>query len=134
MELEPADKKRTTGRRCSPVASATAAMVGGGALIIIGIVVSRVSDPARLSGRPRIMRGDESLMTSGKHGSCVGPVQSPLRWGCSVQTSDQICCFNRHFAEYAGYWETTSFMQVPARTAPRPSAGHTCCATTRSRQ
>ena len=23
----------------------------------------------------------------------------------------QICCFNRHYAEYSGYWETTAFLK-----------------------
>lgn len=30
---------------------------------------------------------------------------------CDVSTADRICCFNRHYAEFAGYWETTSFLK-----------------------
>ena len=35
-----------------------------------------------------------------------------MRWNCDVQTADRICNFNRHYAEYAGYWETTSFLKT----------------------
>ena len=28
-----------------------------------------------------------------------------------MQTADRICNFNRHYAEFAGYWEQTSFLK-----------------------
>ena len=37
------------------------------------------------------------------HGTCPGPVQSNLRFGCDESTADRICCFNRHYAEHSGY-------------------------------
>jgi len=33
----------------------------------------------------------------------------PLRWSADWKTADRICCFNRHYAEYAGYWQSTTF-------------------------
>ena len=32
------------------------------------------------------------------------------RWRCDYNTADRICCFNRHYAEHSGYWETTDFL------------------------
>lgn len=55
--------------------------------------------------------GEESLMDQKEHGTSMTPVQSNLRWSCDVETSDRICNFNRHYAEYAGYWESTSFLK-----------------------
>jgi peptide methionine sulfoxide reductase MsrB len=37
-------------------------------------------------------------------------VQETLRWDCDKETADRICCFNRHYAEYSGYWESTPFL------------------------
>ena len=36
--------------------------------------------------------------------------QENLKWGCDWDMADRICNFNRHYAEFAGYWETTSFL------------------------
>mmetsp|Transcript_60749 Transcript_60749/g.83402 ORF Transcript_60749/g.83402 Transcript_60749/m.83402 type:complete len:207 (-) Transcript_60749:329-949(-) len=55
--------------------------------------------------------GEESLMDQKEHGTSMTPVQSNLRWSCDVETADRICNFNRHYAEYAGYWESTSFLK-----------------------
>jgi peptide methionine sulfoxide reductase MsrB len=44
-------------------------------------------------------------------GTSATPVQKDLRWNCDVQTADRICNFNRHYAEFAGYWEQTSFLK-----------------------
>ena len=54
--------------------------------------------------------GRDDVMTQKAHGTCVAPVQSPLRWGCDVKTADRISCFNRNWAEPWGYWEQTSFL------------------------
>lgn len=54
--------------------------------------------------------GDESIMSIKAHGTSETPVQESLRWGCDHETADRICNFNRNFAERAGYWETTSFI------------------------
>lgn len=54
---------------------------------------------------------DESVMSQKAHGTSEKPVQSKLRWNCDYQTADRICNFNRHYAEYSGYWMTTDFMK-----------------------
>ena len=39
------------------------------------------------------------------------PVQENLRWGCDRKKADEICNFNRHYAEHSGYFEKTKFME-----------------------
>ncbi len=36
--------------------------------------------------------------------------QENLLWGCDVELADRICNFNRHYAEFSGYWLSTSFL------------------------
>merc|ERR1711935_740748 len=54
---------------------------------------------------------DESVMSQKEHGTCTQPLMKNLRWGVDWSTADKICCFNRHFAEYSGYFTTTEFMR-----------------------
>lgn len=54
--------------------------------------------------------GDESIMSPKAHGTSDTPAQKDLRWNCDYETADRICNFNRHYAEHAGYWTTTSFV------------------------
>eukprot|EP00980_Cylindrotheca_fusiformis_P028859 scaffold22660_cov127-Cylindrotheca_fusiformis.AAC.13 len=53
---------------------------------------------------------EESIMSKKAHGTSEKPVQKDLRWNCDYETADRICNFNRHYAEYAGYWQTTDFL------------------------
>ncbi|GAX16305.1 hypothetical protein FisN_35Hh003 [Fistulifera solaris] len=53
---------------------------------------------------------DESVMSKKAHGTSEKPVQKDLRWKCDYDTADRICNFNRHYAEFAGYWTTTTFL------------------------
>eukprot|EP00471_Norrisiella_sphaerica_P008709 CAMPEP_0184492174 /NCGR_PEP_ID=MMETSP0113_2-20130426/22481_1 /TAXON_ID=91329 /ORGANISM="Norrisiella sphaerica, Strain BC52" /LENGTH=1054 /DNA_ID=CAMNT_0026876841 /DNA_START=337 /DNA_END=3501 /DNA_ORIENTATION=- len=53
--------------------------------------------------------GTEGIMAAKEHGSCERPPMNPLRWNCDFETADRITCFNRHYAEFAGYWLETSF-------------------------
>lgn len=55
--------------------------------------------------------GDESIMAPKKHGTSETPVQKNLRWNCDYDTADRICNFNRHYAEHAGYWTSTTFVE-----------------------
>ena len=56
----------------------------------------------------RLILGDESIMNEKSHGSCTKSVQKSLLWGLNTKLADDICCFNRHFAEPSGYFETKS--------------------------
>lgn len=53
--------------------------------------------------------GDENIMKPKAHGTSHTPVQQNLRWDCDYDTADRICNFNRHYAEYRGYWRMTPF-------------------------
>merc|ERR1712118_64781 len=55
--------------------------------------------------------GTEDIMKPKAHGTSATPVQKDLRCNCDAQTADRICNFNRHYAEFAGYWEQTSFLK-----------------------
>jgi len=66
---------------------------------------------------PGAVMGTEDIMSQKEHGTSKTPVQKNLRWNCDNKKADQICNFNRHYAEYAGYWEReTSFLQEEAAT------------------
>ena len=58
----------------------------------------------------KIQYGDEKdLMSPKAHGTTSVPVQENLRYGVDRKTADKICSFNRHFAEFGGYFVKTSF-------------------------
>jgi len=62
---------------------------------------------------PVVMGTEEMMADKGKgHGTSPVPIQKDLRWNCDAATADKICNYNRHYAEYGGYWErATSFLQ-----------------------
>ena len=44
----------------------------------------------------------------------MNPPQKTLKYGCDFKVADKICCFNRHYAEYSGYWQSTNFLKNAA--------------------
>eukprot|EP00594_Rhizosolenia_setigera_P007143 CAMPEP_0178953148 /NCGR_PEP_ID=MMETSP0789-20121207/8254_1 /TAXON_ID=3005 /ORGANISM="Rhizosolenia setigera, Strain CCMP 1694" /LENGTH=162 /DNA_ID=CAMNT_0020634367 /DNA_START=69 /DNA_END=557 /DNA_ORIENTATION=+ len=60
---------------------------------------------------PNVVMGDENIMSPKAHGTSATPVQTDLRWNCDNDTADRICNFNRHYAEYSGYWLKTNFLK-----------------------
>jgi peptide methionine sulfoxide reductase MsrB len=75
--------------------------------VIVGPLPSRA---LAIGGKP--MFGDESIMSQKAHGTSEKPVQSDLLYGVSNQAADKICNFNRRFAEYAGYFQSTPFEDI----------------------
>src|SRR3990167_4651259 len=64
-----------------------------------------------------VVMGGEEIMSQKQHGTTEQPVQQNLRFGCDRKVADNICCFNRHYAEHSGYWSTTSFRsQIDEKT------------------
>ena len=61
---------------------------------------------------------DESVMSPKSHGTSEKPVMKDLKWGCDYDTADRICNFNRHYAEFAGYWSTTKYLEEVDRENP----------------
>jgi len=80
-----------------------------GAIAIVVIVASwsgrsnMGSIMNRTYGAPVVM-GDESIMKKKAHGTTENPPMKPLRWDVNYETADNICCYNRHFAEHSGYF------------------------------
>jgi hypothetical protein len=79
--------------------------------ILAGLLGSLSSPPdSSPACSPPCVPGNETLMSPKEHGTSHTPVQNPLRWGCDPKVADRICNFNRHYAEYSGYFQTTSFL------------------------
>lgn len=74
---------------------------------------------AAATGKLPILAGEE-VMSQKAHGTSEEPVQKNLRWGCDYDTADRICNFNRHYAEYAGYWQTTDFLKYVKENPDKP--------------
>jgi peptide methionine sulfoxide reductase MsrB len=72
------------------------------------MMAANVQSDAAWGGSP--VKGTEALMSQKAHGTSATPVQGNLRWGADESTADRICNYNRHFAEYAGYFKTTKFL------------------------
>ena len=88
----------------------------------LGALALGLEDPASATdalkvGGPPVM-GDESIMAPKAHGTSASPVQQNLKWNVDVANADRITNYNRRFAEYAGYWKQTSFLQEVSRTEP----------------
>jgi hypothetical protein len=87
-----------------------AALVGVAVLLVLCLAV-RASPASASTPLPR-----------GSFGSCAAQPSSfaPLRWGVKdLATADRICCHNRDYAEYFGYWESTGFpMRADAADPP----------------
>lgn len=67
--------------------------------------------PPELKGLPLV--GDESIMSAKAHGTSAKAVMGNLRYGVDGKLADRICCFNRHYAEHAGYaWGTNWLAEV----------------------
>ena len=80
-----------------------------------------------VAGAPRnfevggaLVRGDEALMSPKAHGTTAVAVQAALRWDVSRETADNICSFNRRYAERAGYFEHTDFYRIAKSRERKP--------------
>ena len=62
------------------------------------------------TGKLPIM-GSDTLMSPKKHGTSNTPVQDNLQYGCDRTVADRICNFNRHYAEFSGYFLQTNWLQ-----------------------
>jgi len=77
----------------------------------------------RAPGEKLPVQGDaEALMAPKAHGTSAAPVQDPLRYGVDRAVADQICSFNRHYAEHSGYFEGTSWLKEVAPAAASASS------------
>lgn len=100
------------------VLASTGSFALGALALTSGGLPAVAADPPipKLGGSPVL--GDESIMSPKAHGTSATPVQEGLLWNVDRANADRITNFNRHFAEYAGYWKQTSFLQEVSRTEP----------------
>eukprot|EP01083_Nonionella_stella_P191375 708410_1 len=61
---------------------------------------------------------EEEVMSPKAHGTSDKPVMKDLKWGCDYETADRIRNFNRHYAEHAGYWSTTKYLEEVDKENP----------------
>merc|ERR1712039_177340 len=61
--------------------------------------------------------GEESIMAPKRHGTSENPVGKIL-YGCDRKVADKICNFNRHYAEYRGYFEQTDWLKTVPKDKP----------------
>jgi len=97
-------------------------LIGFGILVLVSVIIG-ISVPPRSGALSPIAKlfsnsecfdpcvpGSEDIMKPKAHGTSEYPVQENLRWETEFDLADRISNFNRHFAEFSGYWETTSFL------------------------
>ena len=82
-------------------------LVGAGALLVFTVTLLVGLSSAR---SPSPSRANDLKAAQGSFGLCASEVQDPLLWGSDRSVANNICCHNHDFAEYSGYWRTTSFL------------------------
>ena len=69
---------------------------------IANILEDFLGGPLARGFGPPVVMGTEEMMSQKEYGTSAVPIQKDLRWNCDVKTADNICNYNRHYAEYAG--------------------------------
>lgn len=104
----------------SVIRTTTAAHTGRSRLHLFNKLFSSSGSSTETTSKKKYpILADESIMSPKEHGTSAQPVQKNLRWNCDYDTADRICNFNRHYAEYAGYWTSTDFLKA-AKDASQP--------------
>jgi peptide methionine sulfoxide reductase MsrB len=83
---------------------------GAGALLLPLALFLVACVPIAAIFARRAPTAQHSVMHSRAFGTCIAEVQDPLRWGADRSTANRICCHNRHYAEWSGYWSSTEFL------------------------
>mmetsp|Transcript_19669 Transcript_19669/g.51185 ORF Transcript_19669/g.51185 Transcript_19669/m.51185 type:complete len:212 (-) Transcript_19669:734-1369(-) len=104
---------RTIDRGILVVGTATTLALLGSVLLVMGNLLQ-----GHVAAGGAAVLGTEDLMRKKEHGSCSHPAKSTeeLRWGVPHALADKISCHTRRFAENAGYWESTDFLQSEGPT------------------
>lgn len=110
QNLKSSSSHRTGGMGASASRSVTAPRA-----FLDGANIPGVSDGCKGAPIPEGLKGlpivaDESVMSQKAHGTCEKPLMKNLRYGVDYELADRICCFNRHYAEHAGYAWSTSWI------------------------
>jgi peptide methionine sulfoxide reductase MsrB len=78
-------------------------------LLATGTAALRPTQSQAVAVGGKMQLGEESIMIQKAHGTSAKPVQENLMYGVSNKLADQICSFNRRFAEQGGYFESTNW-------------------------
>ena len=79
---------------------------------LVGIGLAQVFLPPSQSYPQPVVMGDVSLMNPRAFGTCVHSI-SAMRWNADLATANRICCHNRLWAEYSGYFHDVGpFMEA----------------------
>ncbi|CAJ1920003.1 unnamed protein product [Cylindrotheca closterium] len=106
-QLIPSSDQQT---RNNPLKKMVYPLAALGGLFLVSTALMAGVVEARVPCEPPCVPGTEAIMSKKEHGTSHTPVQEKLRWDCDRDTADRICNFNRHYAEYAGYWKSTTFL------------------------
>lgn len=79
----------------------------------------QISNAVEVGGKP-VYGSDKEIMVNKSHGTTENPVQANLRYNVDAKTADKICSYNRHFAEYSGYFTSSKSYLEALRTADGP--------------
>lgn len=110
LALVAAATSATTSAFVAPSVTKSVAGVGRPVSRVSRNLFNKLFSSSANTGKYPII-ADESVMSQKAHGTSEKPVTKDLRWNCDYDTADRICNFNRHYAEYAGYWQTTEFLK-----------------------
>lgn len=94
----------------------SALAVGGAEPVLADSTLPKTGDGKGGNGYMKFC--DEETMSQKAHGTSESPVQKELRWNVDRDTADRICNFNRHYAEHAGYYKMSKFLEQVDREKP----------------
>ena len=60
---------------------------------------------------PKNILGNNNIMDQKNYGTCICKIKNKLSFGSSLEVANQICCFNRRYAENENYWSETKFIE-----------------------
>jgi|EP00505_MAST-04D_sp_SCG-Rhode-Island_P001954 peptide methionine sulfoxide reductase MsrB len=86
----------------------SAATFGVVVVVVLIVAMSSVTGHA-YGGIVANITGTEELMLAKQYGTCVAEVEPQLLWKCDRELANRISCFNRHYAEHSGYFQSTEF-------------------------
>mmetsp|Transcript_10209 Transcript_10209/g.24534 ORF Transcript_10209/g.24534 Transcript_10209/m.24534 type:complete len:196 (-) Transcript_10209:180-767(-) len=88
--------------------------IGFLATVLSSVMVAVLLGPGGISASSECTEpcvpGSEDIMKPKEHGTCPSTVQKELKWDVDLDVADRICCKNRRYAEYSGYWRSTDFL------------------------
>lgn len=87
------------------------------AIPLIIALASQIPSPTA-ANNGIIAYGTEEIMQPKGHGTSDKPVQEKLRWAVDVKLADRITNYNRHYAEFAGYFQGTNFLKEEDGSKP----------------